>query len=136
MGRRGENQVSDFGYSAGDKIYVFSRHGFYSGIVEKITKSGQVVVGRNGSKIRFGIRGFEVGSGGYGADYIKNKKDQDAAADQVRREVRRIKRRNEFTAEIDKIRAIDVRHDECVSEAVAALRALADKLESGSIGNT
>jgi len=127
--------MSGFGYSAGDKIYVFSRHGFYSGVVEKITKSGQVVVSRNGNKIRFVIRGSEVGAGGYGADHIKNKKDQDAAADQVRREVRSIKRRNDFTAEVDKIRGIDVRHDECVPEAIAALRALVDKLESGNIGN-
>ncbi len=118
------------GYEAGDKAYIFTRHGFRTGVVEKVTASGQIVVAVGLSRYRFTVRGNEIGGGDWGADYLAHKSNQDSKAESMRHEIRNAKRAREYRDEVDNIRRIEVRFAAEVPKAIAALRALADKLES------
>lgn len=118
------------GYEAGDKVYIFTRRGFRTGVVEKLTASGQIVVAVGASRDRFTARGHEVGKVGWGAAYLVRKSEQDSMAASMRDEIVNAKRAGEYIQEIEGIRKIEVRFEAEIPKAIAALRALAEKLEA------
>jgi hypothetical protein len=124
------------GYEAGDKVYIFMRHGFRTGVVEKVTASGQITVAVGSARYRFTARGREIGASDWGADYLERKPKQDSRAAFMREEIRNTKRAREYTQAVDDIRKIEVRFADEVPKAIAALRELADKLEEAALART
>ena len=118
-------------YAPGDRIRIFTFHnwgpgGFVTGTVEKVSPSGQLTADVKGDKRRFTARGREVG-GEYRACWVDGKAEAEERCRSIAAAVNANRLKVEARAELDRLRGLDPTHQK--ADLVAALRALADKVE-------
>lgn len=130
--------MSDLGYQAGDRVFIFNRRGgFRSATVEKITKLGQLKLTSNINELvrteLFSKRGRKAGEHGYHGEWLVHKSEQADRAELCRRENNRRNLITAYKGRMNEMTQLPL-HDAADRQAASkALRELADQLDQGEI---